>query len=240
ERFENVGELIEGARLFSSSFAGGLREYLDQVSLLSDLDNVKSNGDYVTLMTAHNAKGLEFPRVFVTGLEDGLFPHVSAFDDRAEMDEERRLFYVACTRAMDKLTLSACAVRRRVTAAAGGVSRFMGEVSTELYDESELRSSSWASPRVRTRTPSWGDHLRRVRAPDSDGGPRKRDVLEDVSVHAADSLENPLVGRRVFHATFGPGIVVAAEGTGNRARVSVRFHSGQVKKVLHGYLEWEP
>jgi len=244
ERAANVEELLAGARLYSSTRGGGVAGYLDQVSLLTDLDNLKENNDHVTLMTAHNAKGLEFPRVFVTGLEEGLFPHISAFDDRAEMEEERRLFYVACTRAMDELTLSACLMRRRFNAAAGGVSRFVGEITPGLYEETELGSVAWSTPRrshARVEAPVDRPAARprsatgRRAAPARAGGaPGAREVAE------SDDLDHPMVGRRVFHAAFGPGIVVAAEGRGERARVTVRFHSGSTRKVVSGYLEWEP
>ena len=232
ERAENVAELIAGARLFSSAHGGGVPEYLDQISLLTNLDGLDQNEDRVTMMTVHNAKGLEFPHVFVTGLEEGLFPHVSAYEDHAEMEEERRLFYVACTRAMDHLTLSASLLRRHVNAAAGGVSRFVGEIEPELYEESELRSSRWARPRMRSShgreaVPAYTAH---------------KPAVQDVSAEMppSDSLDHPSVGRRVFHSTFGPGIVIAAEGRGDRARVTVRFHTGATKKLVSGYLEWEP
>jgi len=220
ERAANVDELLGGARLYSSTHGGGVSGYLDQVSLLTSLDDLKERAGRVTLMTVHNAKGLEFPRVFVTGLEEGLFPHVSAFDNDAQMEEERRLFYVACTRAMDELTLSASLRRRWSNHAGGGVSRFIGEIDPGLYEESELASSSWSPPR---------------RAPEVPRRPVRREAAVE-----SDSLDHPLVGRRVFHATFGPGIVIAAEGAGERAHVTVRFHAGSTKKVLGGFLEWEP
>ncbi len=241
ERAANVEELLAGARLYSSTQGGGVAEYLDQVSLLTDLDSLKGDSDHVTLMTAHNAKGLEFPRVFVTGLEEGLFPHISALDDKAEMEEERRLFYVACTRAMDELTLSACLMRRRFNAAAGGVSRFVGEIEPGLYEETELGSADWSGG-VRRRTRGEGPSAEERH---EDARPRVRERGEkgpgggEIGL-PSDDLDHPLVGRRVFHATFGPGIVVGAEGRGPRARVTVRFHSGATRKLVGSYLEWEP
>ncbi len=238
ERAANVDELLAGARLFSAAHEGGVPEYLDQVSLLTGVDNLKEeDGRRVMLMTVHNAKGLEFPAVFVTGLEDGLFPHVSAFEEKAEMEEERRLFYVGCTRAMDELTLSACLMRRRINAAAGGISRFVAEVDAELYEETELRSGVWAD--VVGIRPNHGGESRSRRAR-AGGGGRPAMRSPGVGSGETDSLDHPMVGRRVFHATFGPGFVVAAEGTGERARVTVRFHTGSTRKVIGGYLEWEP
>jgi ATP-dependent DNA helicase UvrD/PcrA len=255
ERAANVDELLGGARMFSSAHAGGVREYLDQVSLMSNLDNLADQGpDRVSMMTVHNAKGLEFPAVFVTGLEEGLFPHVSAFNDPAELEEERRLFYVACTRAMDQLTLSGCLMRRRITSnTAGGITRFMSEVDANLYNEVELEGSAWASRGYRagggsgfgasdrstssTSSPSWSRGT--TSASSSYTGYSSSSGPSAAGSGPTDSLDHPLVGRRVFHATFGPGIVTTADGTGEKARVTVRFHSGVTKKIISGYLEWE-
>jgi DNA helicase-2/ATP-dependent DNA helicase PcrA len=214
ERRANVRELVEGARLFSSQAEGGVREYLDQVSLLTSADLADEKADAVTLMTAHNAKGLEFPRVFVVGLEEGLFPHASSLDDPAELAEERRLFYVACTRAMETLFLSASALRRRYSSGGGGVSRFVIEIPEGLL---EVAPGGDVPPRA------------------ASGG---RTLVPEGEA-PADPEEHPLVGRRVHHATFGQGIVIAAEGRGAEAHVTVRFHGGRSRKVLGSYLEWE-
>jgi DNA helicase-2/ATP-dependent DNA helicase PcrA len=234
ERLANAHELIEGARLFSSARGGGVADYLDQVSLLTSADELPEAPERVTLMTAHNAKGLEFPVVFVCGLEEGLFPHVSAFDDEREMEEERRLFYVACTRAMDELTLSACEMRRRYTSSVGGVSRFLGEIPPDLYEETDLLSQAWEARAARRPAAVTGMQRRRTT-----GSPRAAGAGGTPMAAGGRPEEHPLVGRRVYHSTFGPGLVVAAEGEGSRARVTVRFHGGATRKVLSGYLEWE-
>jgi DNA helicase-2/ATP-dependent DNA helicase PcrA len=269
ERFANVQELIGGARLFSSQEAGGgVPEYLDQVSLMTSVDTVKKGGEAVTLMTAHNAKGLEFPQVFVVGLEEGLFPHVSALEDRAEMEEERRLFYVACTRAMDRLSLSASQLRRRFSSGAGGVSRFLLEMPRELYRESFCGSvaggGSWnhrgarggwfgglrgrgkrsfglrdaGSAAVRTEGEAPGEGARAAGGRRGSAPPSANDWPE-FEPAAGTPDEHPLVGRRVYHATFGHGLVTAVEGRGDRARITVRFGGGRTRKVLKNYLEWE-
>jgi DNA helicase II / ATP-dependent DNA helicase PcrA len=215
ERRANVRELVEGARLFSSQVeAGGVREYLDQVSLLTSADLAEAKSDAVTMMTVHNAKGLEFPRVFVVGLEEGLFPHASAFEDPTELEEERRLFYVACTRAMDRLVLSASALRRRYSSGGGGVSRFLAEIPEGLIEETLC-----------------GEAPRRMVS-------RERTLVPETTGYASPE-EHPLVGRRVHHVTFGHGIVTAAEGEGSGARVTVHFSGGRSRKVVGSYLEWE-
>ncbi|MCK4415194.1 MAG: UvrD-helicase domain-containing protein [Candidatus Eisenbacteria sp.] len=242
ERFANVQELIEGARLFSSQEAtGGVPEYLDQVSLMTSVDTAKAGADAVTLMTAHNAKGLEFPQVFLVGLEEGLFPHVSALEDQAEMEEERRLFYVACTRAMDELVLSASQVRRRFSSGAGGVSRFLLEVPRHLYREAFAASlgggaGSWPTRAAGAR---WGRASGgRGRRAGGNASEREWGDTAQVEDHCL-AEEHPLVGRRVYHATFGDGLVTGVEGRGDQARITVRFSGGRTRKVLKNYLEWE-
>ena len=156
ERQANVLELQEGAARFQE-FVGenALQAYLDQVALYTNLDKGELTEERISLMTVHNAKGLEFPVVYITGLEEGLFPHASSLDDARELEEERRLFYVAATRAMRELTLSASLARRRMNrAASGGLSRFLGEIPEHLVrvDDEEGRSlAEWLEA-----SRSWG------------------------------------------------------------------------------------
>ena len=144
ERQANVLELQEGAARFQEVVGeNALQAYLDQVALYTNLDRGELAEERVSLMTVHNAKGLEFPVVYITGMEEGLFPHASSLDDAAELEEERRLFYVAATRAMRELTLSASLERRRMNrAASGGLSRFLKEIPEHLLtvDDDEGRS----------------------------------------------------------------------------------------------------
>jgi len=236
ERLANVEELLESARLFTSRDEGGVAEYLDQVSLMTSGDALDARADAVTLMTAHNAKGLEFPQVFVTGLEEGLFPHASALEDREELEEERRLFYVACTRAKDELTLSASQIRRRFSSGAGGVSRFLGEVPRGLFRD--VSAASLAAPVSSVHRP--GRTGRERGAGPGRVGEEDSSAAQDWPAHARDEADHPWVGRRVYHPRFGHGLVTAVEGRGAQARITVRFHGGQTRKVLREYLEWEP
>ena len=242
ERVANVEELIESARLFSSREEGGVAEYLDQVSLLTSIDAMDSGTDAVTLMTAHNAKGLEFPVVFVTGVEEGLFPHASAVESQAEMEEERRLFYVACTRAMDRLTLSASELRRRYSTGAGGPSRFVTEVNPALLRVTGLASGPGMTGEDWGGSGSRGLRGARGSRSEATGGSRgaRGSGGAGGSVREPEGEEHPWVGRRVYHARFGHGLVVSAEGRGEDARVTVRFHGGETRKLLRNYLEWEP
>ena len=144
DRLENVAELVASARQFDEELAertgtgpdeadaleaSPLSVFLSDVSLLSQIDAWHPDEDRVTLMTAHNAKGLEFDCVFITGLEEGLFPHCASMDSNEEIEEERRLFYVALTRARKRVVLTAAARRRRFDSFGGaGVSRFVSEI----------------------------------------------------------------------------------------------------------------
>ncbi|MBI5168887.1 MAG: UvrD-helicase domain-containing protein [Candidatus Eisenbacteria bacterium] len=147
DRRSNVEELGASAAAFAAAGRGGLLEYLSECSLLTDADRLSETTDRVLLLTAHNAKGLEFDVVTVTGLEEGLMPHASSLDDPSELEEERRLFYVALTRARDEVMLTAAAYRRRIDGAWGSqVSRFVDEIPPHLLEREEAQYHSWSMP----------------------------------------------------------------------------------------------
>jgi DNA helicase-2/ATP-dependent DNA helicase PcrA len=141
---ENLQELVNAAVDYDAQEGGGLRDFIDAAALVSDTDQYKGNAP-VTLMTMHSAKGLEFPLVFIVGMEDGLFPHARSASDRAELEEERRLCYVAITRAERYLYVSH-AMRRRVYGEemASEPSQFLNEMPLELMDDLS-RGASWLS-----------------------------------------------------------------------------------------------
>jgi DNA helicase-2/ATP-dependent DNA helicase PcrA len=164
-------------------------------------------------MTLHTAKGLEFPVVFLTGLEDGVFPHLRSLGDPTELEEERRLAYVGITRAERRLYLSRATVRSAWGAPQyNPPSRFLEEIPAELVDWRRLESSVASIPAVATLAARPG-----VRSP----GNRPVVHLEP--------------GDRVTHDTFGMGTVVAVEGTGERAIASIDFRDQGVKRLLLRY-----
>ena len=223
-RLENLQELVAVAREFEEANPDGtLVDFMETVALVADADQIPDQPEgtedsgpppgVVTLMTLHTAKGLEFPVVFLTGLEDGIFPHLRSLGDPTELEEERRLAYVGITRAQERLYLSRATVRSAWGAPqANPASRFLEEIPDALVDWRRLVSSVSSTPAVAAVAARPG-----VRSP----GNR-------VVVH----LEP---GDRVTHDTFGMGSVVAVEGSGERAVASVDFSTGGVKRLLLRY-----
>jgi len=220
-RVENLSELVGVAREFEERVPdGGVPEFLEQVSLVADADTIPDadgTGGVVTLMTLHAAKGLEYPAVFLTGLEDGVFPHLRALGDAAELQEERRLAYVGITRARQRLYVS----RAHLRSAWGQTSynppsRFLDEVPEHLMDWRRLESTV-------TSTPALSQAATRMMASPARGrtaGPGLR---------AIPSLD---VGDRVTHDAFGLGTVTASRGAGDSAQAEVDFGPGTGAKWL--------
>jgi DNA helicase-2/ATP-dependent DNA helicase PcrA len=250
DRRANVAELGASAASFAASGGGGLVEYLSECSLLTDQDRLAEDADRVLMLTVHNAKGLEFDAVAIAGLEEGLMPHGSSFDDQQELEEERRLFYVALTRARDVVLLTAAAYRRRFDGARGGpVSRFVDEVPAAL-----LRREGGAPSRSLVRTGAMG--ARRwgggAGGTSEDGGRGyQRDEFaestfdhEDVAGGPSHGVSAPgrtaasrrAIGKRVYHESFGAGTVLEAEGDGPDMKLTVRFTSS-IKKVYARFVE---
>ena len=210
ERIENVEELIAGAEAYARrTEEPSVEGFLAEVSLLTDVDLWEDGEDTVNLMTMHSAKGLEFPVVFVVGLEEGLLPHASSLEDPDELEEERRLFYVALTRAKKEVHLLHATYRRTWNAAAGGLSRFASEIPSDCILVEEA--------------PVWGRPAPRPRAA--------------AKPQAAKPGQPSAVGLRVLHPQFGEGVVVASEGWGERAKLTVQFRRGGTKKILAAFAE---
>ncbi|GAC1439799.1 MAG: DNA helicase PcrA [Mycobacteriales bacterium] len=218
-RVENLAELVGVAREFSERVPdGGVPAFMEQVSLVADADTVPGEGDgVVTLMTLHAAKGLEYPAVFLTGLEDGVFPHLRTLGDEGELQEERRLAYVGITRARQRLYLS----RAHVRSAWGQTSynppsRFLDEVPEHLVDWKRGESSVPAPPSALTTVTSRIIGTARGRT----AGPGLRPI---------PALD---VGDRVNHDAFGLGTVTATRGAGDSMQAEVDFGAGTGAKWL--------
>lgn len=223
-RIENLAELVAVAREFDETYPeGSLEDFLEQVSLVADSDEIPDEGDdngVITLMTLHTAKGLEFPVVFLTGLEDGTFPHLRSLGDDDELAEERRLAYVGITRARERLHLSRAQVRSAWGAPQyNPPSRFLDEIPSGLISW-ERDVATGASSVRRSQPPAVATLAARpgVRSPGN------RPVI---------SLES---GDKVTHDSFGLGTVVRVEGEGERAMAHVDFGGDAgVKRLLLRY-----
>ena len=232
DRRANVQELAAAVATYAAAGRGSLGEFLAETALITDADRIAEGVDRVLLLTAHNAKGLEFDAVVVAGLEEGLFPHAISGQEEGELEEERRLFYVALTRARDQVLLSAAAFRRRFTpagavASAGQVSRFVDEIPPALLDREASEGEGWS------RRPLGAGHG----GPAARGRGRARHPGAGVAV-AVRASTHRAVGRVVFHEQFGRGVVQDVDGEGRDLKFTVRFGPGSkdVKKVLGRFL----
>ena len=251
-RIENLGELVGSAREFTR-----IDEFMEQVSLVADTDDLDDD-DRVMMMTLHAAKGLEFPNVFLLGLEEGVFPHTRALTEPKELEEERRLAYVGITRAQRKLHLTHAWSRSLFgNTQYNPPSRFLDEIPAELVDArgntSRRGSGGRQSYRERDR-PNYGEPAAyRSRGALSSYDPDDDDA--DADAHRERVVEAALragrnqpqqsgademglrVGDDVEHPTFGEGVIVEMRGTGERIEATIRFRGVGTK---HLSLAWAP
>lgn len=236
-RLENLAELIGAAREFDS-----VDTFLEQISLVSDTDDLDDDESSVVLMTLHSAKGLEYPVVFLVGLEDGVFPHQRSITEPDELEEERRLCYVGITRAREKLFLSHAWARSLY----GGTqynppSRFLDEIPAALIHEQHgdrrtaRRGGATARfPSRETSPSSASPGLSRGLSPSPrSGAPR----VTGPTRSGAESI-GLAVGDDVRHAKFGEGVILGLEGNGDKAEAIVNFRDGVGEKRL--LLTWAP
>jgi DNA helicase-2/ATP-dependent DNA helicase PcrA len=244
-RIENLQELTGvAAEVSARDPDAGLAEFLEQVSLVGEQDTYEEEDSSVTLMTLHIAKGLEFPVVFIVGMEDGIFPHFRSMTDTAELEEERRLAYVGITRAQERLYLTHAWSRTLFGQTNyNPPSRFLGEIPRELLD---VRESEGAMPRRRPRygerraAPPGGDGHTVIGLPGTSGAvrvgggavttwapPRPAGVARDVpAIREGDT---------VIHERFGEGVVLSVSGDGEDVEARVAFSDAGEKSLLLAY-----
>ncbi|MBD3373474.1 AAA family ATPase [candidate division KSB1 bacterium] len=223
-RVDNVRELLLAISEFSNQFGSKvtLADYLQHVSLTTDIDNWDDRANAVTLMTLHAAKGLEFSVVFIAGLEEGLFPLSRSLDDSAALEEERRLFYVGATRAKHKLYLSWARNRRRYGERINSVvSRFIKEMDGTFVDWQQKRRP------VSRRSPY--------------GSSRRYEETFDMPDYENESQENVefRIGMRVSHHTFGKGTILKIEPSGPTAKLVVQFDTAGKRRLVMPYAKLE-
>ena len=244
-RVENVGELVTVAKEFEAQQGDdgdkSLSAFLETVSLVADIDSLEDSANSVTLMTLHAAKGLEFPVVFLAGLEEGIFPHFRAMGSQTELEEERRLCYVGITRAKEELFMSYAGSRMIFgNVQRNPVSRFVSEIPMSLFLAKSSRRGT-----VETYSPTLTEGSRR---PESQTAP-KWDDLARATAHKAPIAPtaptaggNPkdfpfTLGEKVKHAAFGDGFVVGFEGS---SIIKIQFMGAHgLKKLDLGFAKLE-
>ncbi|KLU65647.1 ATP-dependent DNA helicase PcrA [Desulfosporosinus acididurans] len=244
-RLENLLELLSVTTEFDALAAqaeadgeaeqslGGVSGFLEQVSLVADIDELDPTEESIALMTMHSAKGLEYPVVFVVGMEEGIFPSGRSFLDPSELEEERRLCYVAITRAREKLYLCNSEMRMLYGKTQyNPPSRFLEEIPSELMtdidplDPPKLRSNT--SPKAFQRQEGKPDR----RTP-LGSGTWEKDFGSPVVIKGGEAHH---VGEKVEHAKFGRGIIVSIKGEGNQAELTIVFDGGiGIRKLLAEY-----
>jgi DNA helicase-2/ATP-dependent DNA helicase PcrA len=261
-KIENIEELLNGIKDFTEGqkeidgARGALAEFLEDVALATDLDKDTGDDDRVALMTIHLAKGLEFPHVFIVGLEEDLFPSAMSLNTRSELEEERRLFYVALTRAEHQAYLTYAQSRYRWGKLVDSEpSRFIEEINDEYLEYLNPVDSGYRykpvmdidvfgdidKTKLRLAKPTAGTP---PKSPlQNDGGAplaiRRLKPMSGTSANSSGSDSNLAVGNIVMHERFGKGQIVSMEGIGADKKAEIRFDVGGLKKLLLRFAKLE-
>ena len=249
-RLENVRELLTSIKGYMENAEGEptLAGFLDETALYTDLDSHSADEDAVVMMTMHSAKGLEFPAVFVVGMEEGIFPGIRAIGEAEEMEEERRLCYVALTRAKERLYLT-CASQRMLfgRTSTNRPSRFTGEIPAELLDQSGRSyldpapaGGNWdefdQTPRVSTHRdpyrPAYGGGERRTYTPPRPEKPASRPVFRSAAAPSGPALPEFQKGDMLEHKAFGRGMVLSAQKMGGDVLLEIAFDGVGTKRLM--------
>lgn len=241
-RIENLKELVSDAVDFEkNSEDKSLTAYLEKVSLVQDTDKIEEEDDAVILMTIHSAKGLEFPVVFMVGMENGIFPGMASFDSESEMEESRRLCYVGITRAKETLFMTSAEVRRVFgKTVAYPQSDFINEIKSELKEyigveksniisrDRAIQSNSYSNPH------SLRNNILGNKA--NTAGAFSSGIVDKSAVKAAGTeyvtVNEATLGRKVVHEKFGVGTIVAVQDSGNDKKLTVAFDKQGIKSLL--------
>jgi DNA helicase-2/ATP-dependent DNA helicase PcrA len=232
-RIQNIEELLNGIKDFvenNDKNQVSVSTFLQDVALATDQDNESNDKNKVALMTIHLAKGLEFPFVYIVGLEENLFPSAMNLNSRTELEEERRLFYVALTRAEKKIYLSYVLSRYRWGKPVDSEkSRFIDEINEEFLENNVIQSSITKNFSINDQYNKIGVRYKK---------PEKRPPLNFVKIKSSSSAKSNLfdsklvVGNIVMHERFGKGRVTLIEGKGGDKKAEIKFEKNGVKKLL--------
>ena len=239
DKWENVKELRQAAGQYDAMEAGeGLTAFLEHLALVAEVDSLDETADAITLITLHQAKGLEYPVVFIIGLQEGLLPHIRSLDDPDQLEEERRLFYVGITRCMDRLFLTR-AFRQRGWRGDGGIaipSRFLMDVPRELIAEvPQILGSRYGGQSFPDFSSGEAKAVtrRRVKTPVAAGNA----AVNGAAAGQNGESEPPgfKEGDRVLHGAFGEGLILKTAGRASDSEVTVVFREAGVKRLLLAY-----
>jgi len=243
-RLENIKEFISAARDFQRDNEGaGLVEFLENIALVTDLDSMGEGQPAVSMMTMHSAKGLEFPIVFITGMEEYLFPHSRSMDSEQEMEEERRLCYVGITRAKERLYLSFAAQRNIFGSYnRNAPSRFLNEITQDLIEYTDQ------SPGEMWNTYCNKDEGNIVKGHMGHGwnrsGSGAMKVLQTPLKSSGNNRDNKsgnriirdfTLGQKIIHKKFGKGTIVAMSGSGDDQELKIAFEQGGIRSFMAAY-----
>ena len=231
-RIENIEELSSNIIKFEEDYGdeADLSNFLEEISLLSDIDNYDSESDSCVMMTLHSAKGLEFPVVFITGMEEGLFPSIASMMNPEEINEERRLAYVGITRAKQKLYLTKTKSRMLFGSTTfNKESRFVTEIPDELLEKTgESRM---------IQTPAGSAASIGIGSKQKSGySPAKPSFYQKPAIKSGTTYS---VGDSVLHKVFGKGMIVSAEKMGNDTLLEIAFEKSGTKKLMANFCKME-
>ena len=238
-RIENIKELISVALEYESKGEGqSLEEFLENVSLVADVDNLEEGKDYVVLMTLHSAKGLEFPVVFMIGMEEGVFPGFRSMTEESELEEERRLCYVGITRARERLYLTNTYCRTLYgNTSYNRISRFVKEIPAELIEGGVKKKTVTQSAKTATQGASkmnlgdlniggqgLGGMLSRGFKPS--GASETKKSSDGVSFSSGDTVQ---------HKKFGVGVITSVEKENGDFKLEIQFEGAGMKRLMAAY-----
>lgn len=231
-RIENIKEFISVAREFeiTTEEKPNLEDFLAHISLVADIDDTEEVGDRIIMMTLHSAKGLEFPIVFMAGVEEGLFPSYRSIAEEAELEEERRLCYVGITRAQEELYITNAQCRMLFGSTTyNRESRFIGEIPCELINIRENPSAQAEKARIEKRDSKFGYSQNVVDLSDI------KARIKEFNRLSIDESSRVNIGDRVMHKKFGEGIIKAKIEEGGDFRLDINFNQYGMKRLMQSY-----
>jgi DNA helicase-2/ATP-dependent DNA helicase PcrA len=235
ERYENQNEFVNGVKMFENfNPDAGIADFMQEVSLQSDIDSWEDSDDAVTMMTIHSAKGLEFKHVFIAGMEEGLFPLERTRLDPKEMEEERRLFYVAITRAMENLTITSSLSRMRYGTIMGTTpSQFILEIPDKYIDRQLMRGARKMEMPKSTRSDFSSFKRQPASSPRREVRQKNETIITPLRAPKPGSIG---VGDRVAHKMFGKGRVRSIIRS-SQTLLKIEFDSGVNKTIAEKFVE---